>query len=58
MRIRLMATGSRLALAATACEGGDNGSEDEPVAPEPKATTGAARVGSSLESVYDGARPA
>ena len=57
MRIRLMAIGSCLALAATACEGGDNGSEDEPVAAEPEATTGPARVGSSLESVYAGAKP-
>lgn len=56
MRIRLMAIDSCLALAATACGGGDDGSEDEPVAAEPKATTGAARVGSSLESVYAGAR--
>ncbi len=56
MRIRLMAIGSCLAPAATACGGGDNGSEDEPVAAEPKATTGAARVGSLLESVCAGAK--
>ena len=51
-----MAIASCLALAATACGGGDDGSEDEPVAAEPEATTGAARIGSSLGSVYAGAK--
>ena len=51
-----MAIGSCLALAATACRGGDNGSEDEPVVAKTETTTGAARVGSSLDSVYAGAK--